>query len=269
LGAGRVKRAVLLAVMLAAAAAAQDFQINPVPQTLIEDRLRSFSNNNIKREETLKKLFEDAGCADDALSEHPVKHVRAPNVVCNHPGSLPSTIVVGAHFDMVDVGFGVVDNWSGASLLPSLFQALGASKHTFLFAGFTGEEIGLLGSKALIEEIDRSKIRAMINMDTLGLSDTKVWTSHADVTLVKWLSATATGMKLPVSTVNVEKVGSADSETFREKKIPAITIHSLTQPTLRILHSPLDTIKEIDMDAYYRTYRLVLGYLQVLDQNLE
>ncbi len=264
-----MKRAALFIGWFITAATAQDFQLNPVPQTLIEERLRAFSNNNIKREETLKKLFEDAGCTGDALSEHPVKHVRAPNLVCNHPGSSPSTIVVGAHFDMVDVGFGVVDNWSGASLLPSLFQVLGASKHTFVFAGFTGEEIGLLGSRALIEEIDRTRIKAMINMDTLGLSDTKVWTSHADVTLVKWLSATASGMKLPVATVNVEKVGSADSETFRERKIPAITIHSLMQPTLRILHSPLDTIKEIDLDAYYRTYRLILGYLLVLDQNLE
>ncbi len=264
-----MKRVVFFAVALSTALAAQDFQLNPVPQTLIEERLRAFSNNNVKREETLKKLFEDAGCAGDALSEHPVKHVRAPNLVCDHPGSSPSTIVVGAHFDMVDVGSGVVDNWSGASLLPSLFQALGTSKHTFLFVGFTGEEIGLLGSKALIEEIDRTKVKAMINMDTLGLGDTKVWTSHADVTLVKWLSATANGLKLPVATVNVDKIGSADSETFRERKIPAITIHSLTQPTLRILHSPLDTIKEIDLDAYYRTYRLVLGYLMVLDKNLE
>ena len=256
-------------VVFAVAAAAQDFHPNPVPQTLVEERLRSFTGDNIKREETLKKLFEDAGCTGDALSEHPVKQVRAPNLVCNHPGSSSSTIVVGAHFDMVDVGFGVVDNWSGASLLPSLFQALGASKHTFLFVGFTGEEKGLLGSKALIKEIELANIRAMVNMDTLGLGDTKVWTSRADAALVKWLGATADGMKLPVATVNVDKVGSSDSETFRERKIPAITIHSLTQATLRILHSPQDTVKQIDFDAYYRTYRLMVGYLLVLDQNLQ
>jgi hypothetical protein len=76
-------------------------------------------------------------------------------------------------------------------------------------------------------------------------------------------------MKLPVATVNVDKVGSSDSETFRERKIPAITIHSLTQATLRILHSPQDTVKQIDFDAYYRTYRLMVGYLLVLDQNLQ
>jgi Peptidase family M28 len=266
LGAGCVIAPIAI---LLAAAAAQEIEVKPVAQSVIEERLHAFSTDNIKREAALKQLFEAAGCAGDALTEHPVPHVRAPNVVCTHPGASAATIAVGAHFDMVDVGTGVVDNWSGASLLPSLFQALGVSRHAFWFVGFTGEEKGLLGSKQLVREIDRSKIVAMVNMDTLGLGETKVWTSHADPTLVRWLGATANMMKIPVETVNVDKVGSSDSEPFRERKIPAITIHSLTQPTLRILHSPNDTIKQIDFDAYYRTYQLVLGYLRVLDLKLD
>ena len=37
-------------------------------------------------------------------------------------------IVLTSHNDKVDVGDGVVDNWSGASLLPSLFQSLAAGQ---------------------------------------------------------------------------------------------------------------------------------------------
>jgi Iap family predicted aminopeptidase len=37
-------------------------------------------------------------------------------------------------------------------------------------------------------------------------------------------------MKLPVSAVNVDQIGSSDSVQFSERKIPSITIHSLTQP---------------------------------------
>jgi len=79
----------------------------------------------------------------------------------------------------------------------------------------------------------------------------------------------ATALKLPVSGVNAERVGSTDSESFREKKIPAITIHSLTQETLTLLHSPKDRIEAVHMDEYYRTYRLVLAYLALLHQRLD
>jgi hypothetical protein len=51
------------------------------------------------------------------------------------------------------------------------------------------------------------------------------------------------------------------AEPFREKKIPSITIHSLLQETVPILHSSKDRIEAIHKDQYYRTYSLVLAYL--------
>ncbi len=83
------------------------------------------------------------------------------------------------------------------------------------------------------------------------------------------MEVTAATMKLPVSAMNVDQVGSTDSESFREKKIPVITIHSLTSATLPVLHSTKDRIEVIRKDEYYRTYRLVLAYLALLDQSLE
>jgi hypothetical protein len=76
-------------------------------------------------------------------------------------------------------------------------------------------------------------------------------------------------VRLPVSGMNVDQVGTTDSEPFREKKIPAITIHSLTSATLPILHSPKDRIAAVRKDEYFRTYQLVLAYLAVLDQKLD
>src|SRR5260221_4607565 len=94
------------------------------------------------------------------------------------------------------------------------------------------------------------------NLDTLGLGETEVWVSRADPNLVRLMDLAAVTMKLPVTGMNVERVGSTDSESFREKKIAAITIHSLTPETLPILHSAKDRIEAIHEDAYYRTYRL-------------
>jgi len=128
-----------------------------------------------------------------------------------------------------------------------------------------------VGSKAYVRELGKTheQVIAMVNMDTLGLAETEVWVSRADPKLAQLMDVVATAFKLPLSGVNVERVGSTDSEPFREKKIPAITIHSLTQQNMAILHSPKDRIEAVHMDEYYRTYRLVLGYLALLDQRLD
>ncbi len=109
----------------------------------------------------------------------------------------------------------------------------------------------------------------MVNFDTLGLGPTEVWASHADAPLLTALSHIASIMKLPVAVMNVDNIGSSDSESFAEFKIPRITIHSLTEKTLPILHSSRDKIDAIRMDDYYMTYRLMAGYLAFLDTQLD
>ena len=106
----------------------------------------------------------------------------------------------------------------------------------------------------------------MVNLDTLGLGPTEVWVSRADPLLVRMLAGVAMDVGLPVTGMNVEKVGTTDSEQFRMKNIPAITIHSLTQRTLPLLHSIHDQIGEIRMKDYYDTYRLLSSYLAYLDK---
>ena len=73
---------------------------------------------------------------------------------------------------------------------------------------------------------------------------------------------------MPVTGVNVEQVGSSDSVQFSARKIPSVTIHSLTQETwnARILHSSKDTLSAMRLDDYYQTYRLLAVYVAFLDQ---
>lgn len=252
---------------------AQRVSYHPVEQSTIEARLKGAVQKNAERRTKLHALFEEAGCTGDALSEPPVKGSSEPNVVCRLAGVEDSVIVVGAHFDKVAAGDGVVDNWSGASLLPSLFESLKGEtrRHTFLLIGFTDEEKGMVGSEAYAKRLtkeERDKIRAMINMDSLGLSPTKIWLSHADKNLAEALNQVAYTMKLPLAVVNVDKVGSTDSESFASRKIPSLTIHSVTQETWPVLHSSKDTLAAIHLDDYYATYKLVAVYLAYLDQTL-
>ena len=253
--------------------AAEYVRYDPVSREVVESRLRRYAGNNKDREATLKQMLGEAGCDAEHVSEQAVKGSKLPNVICLLPGSSDRTIIVGAHFDRVAEGDGVVDNWSGASLLPSLYESLKAEprKHTYIFIGFTDEEQGEVGSRFYARQMTKDQVAttdAMVNMDTLGLASTEVWTSHSDKRLVGALAYIAKQLKFPLSGVDVEQVGSTDAEQFAERKIPRITIHSLSQETwnARILHTSKDRLSVMRIDDYYQTYRLVAGYLAFLDE---
>jgi putative aminopeptidase FrvX len=252
--------------------AEESVRFDQLPQEIIEARLKEYSGDDRKREGVLKQMFTEAGCTDQHLTEQEVKGSRLPNVICVLPGSSDRVIIVGAHYDHVPAGDGVVDNWSGASLLPSLYQSVKVEPrmHSYIFIGFTDEEKGLVGSRYYVSHMSPEQVAAtdaMVNMDTLGLAPTKVWISHADKTLLSALNSIASALNEPVAAVNVDQVGTADSEPFSERRIPRITIHSLTQQTWdeHILHTSKDKLSEIQLNDYYQTYRLLAGYIAYLD----
>ena len=254
-------------------ATAQKVRYDLVSRKMIESRLARYTGNNAHREATLKQMFAEAGCDDQHISEQPVKGSKLPNVICLLPGKSDKIIIVGAHFDRVSEGDGVVDNWSGASLLPSLYEAVRIEprQHTYIFIGFTDEEQGEVGSRFYARQMTKEQVAAtdgMVNMDTLGLASTEVWTSHSDKRLTGVLAFIAKQLNVPVTGVDVEQVGSSDAEQFSERKIPRITIHSLTQETwnAHILHTSKDKLSAIRLDDYYQTYGLLAAYLAVLDQ---
>src|SRR5260370_27470556 len=154
-------------------AAQTSISFGTVSKAVIERNLHAVEDSNLKREQKLHSMFEEAGCTGDQLREQPLKHVKSPNVICTLPGETDSVILVGAHTDFVDSGKGVVDNWSGCSLLPAFFTSLKGTprRHTFVFAGFTDEEQGLVGSKFYVRELVQAgleKLNAVVNLDSLG-----------------------------------------------------------------------------------------------------
>jgi hypothetical protein len=270
----RIQRWLIVTLACAVGASAQiSFRLEP--REVVEKRLKSFAGDNQVREDRIHDWFAQSGCGKTNVSEQPVKFGLPPNVICVLPGETQEVIVVGAHTDKVmRAGDGVVDNWSGASLLPSLLFSISAMKrhHTFVFVGFTAEEKGMAGSEYYVDHLTpeaRAQIEAMVNMDSLGLGPTKVWETHADKPLLDALASVAIASKLPVSAVNVDKVGTTDSESFARYQIPCITLHSITQDTLSILHSPFDKLAAIKMNDYYDSYKLVAEYLAYLDDELK
>ena len=281
-----IMRDCMLRLLLLATAAqlpAQRIVYSPLTPDAITYRLRQAAlieeknndRNNALRREKLRGLFDAAGCKDHSRDGDSRGKRNLANLICVLPGESDSQIVVGGHFDKTPTSGGIVDNWSGSSLLPSLYESLIKSprKHTYVFIAFADEEKGLLGSKHYVKRMTKDEIartRAMINLDTLGLGDTKVWVSHADKRLVELLVRVAGSMKLPLSAYNVEYVGgSTDSESFRERKMPALTFHSLAGDGMRVLHSPRDRFEAVNLEAYYDSYKMIAVYLAYLDITLE
>ena len=90
-----------------------------------------------------------------------------------------------------------------------------------------------------------------VNLDSLGTSTTKLETDRGDKRLVRYLGDVAGSFKLPISVVNAHNVGRSDSDSFEDRKIPTINIHSMTQETIQIIHSPRDQMESIHMEKYY------------------
>jgi aminopeptidase YwaD len=100
----------------------------------------------------------------------------------------PSTVIIGAHFDHLGYGEdhnslfagkepqihnGADDNASGVAAILSLIEILKTKKyknHNYIFLSFSGEELGLFGSKKFTEmNPDLLKnVNYMVNIDMLG-----------------------------------------------------------------------------------------------------
>jgi hypothetical protein len=242
---------------------------------VVEDRLKSFSTKNSDREALIRKWFAESGCKGANLSEQALDRNLPPNVICVLPGETQQVILVGAHTDHVDsFGDGVVDNWTGAVLLPALLDSLSGQlrHHTLIFVGFSGEEKGLVGSQYYVDHLtnaQRARIEGMVNFDSLGLGPTEVWVSHADKALLDALAIVAAASKLPVTAMNVPEGATADSESFVRYRIPRITLHSVTEKSWPILHSASDKLAAIKMNDYYDSYKLIAAYLAYLDDALK
>jgi hypothetical protein len=245
-----------------------------VPREVVAQRLQRLRSKNAEREAELKKIFGEAGCKPYQVQEQIVSRNDPPNVTCTLPGSANSLIIVGAHFDKALTGSGAVDDWSGASLLPSLYQGLQDSprRHTFMFVGFTDEEEGAAGSTFFVAHLpeDRlSAIKAMVNLQCLGLASTKVSPRLASKELLGPLVSITKAMNADLKAVNVALIGNDDTLAFREKKLPVITIHSLTEETLPIINTPRDDLTAIHLDKLYEAYTVITEYLAYIDEVLD
>jgi hypothetical protein len=267
---GKALRAAILSfsfIAITRAGMAQKLEYAPLDKPVILERTKEVPASDSLRAARIRDLFADAGCNGRYLQEQP-SNGGASNVICRLPGESEETVIVGAHYDVSAASQRPFDNWAGASLLPALYQSLHQRKrrHTFVFVAFADHGSDLAGSESFAGRMSASESRhteAMVNLDALGFSPTKVWSSHSDKDLVHSLVIMVYSLKLPASQIDMETAGATDSEPFAARHIPRITIHSLTRQNLEGVATPFRP------NNYYDTYRLLCGYLAYLDVTLK
>lgn len=117
-------------------------------------------------------------------------HDTGYNVLGYLPGETDTTVIIGAHYDHLGSGGpgsgsrylgndpqihnGADDNGSGTSVLLEIARHYAAQAekphYSLLFAAFSGEEFGILGSSHFARDmtVDSAKVRMMVNMDMVG-----------------------------------------------------------------------------------------------------
>ena len=189
------------------------------------------------------------------------------NVIAVIPGTdsklNDSPVVVSAHYDHLGLGWpdvhagdegkihhGADDNASGIATILEMAKNLSKLKprRTIIFAAFTGEEAGLIGSRYFVSKINdyyKGGIFANVNIDTDGsLFDKKLLVLNAN-TAREWKfifmgTDYTTGVK---SEVVQQQLDASDQVAFIEKGIPAVQLFT---GATQNYHRPSDTWDKID-----------------------
>lgn len=178
---------------------------------------------------------------------HVVKST-ANNVVGFRNNKKKNTIVICAHYDHLGYGEfggstyvgpqaihnGADDNASGVAAMMALAKELQGKKYkknNYLFIAFSGEEMGLLGSKYFIQNtnFDLKKINYVINIDMLGRLDSvrKVLLINGIGTSPNWkntieeLQKTTDSNLIKIKTTE-SGLGASDHASFYLENIPVL-----------------------------------------------
>jgi len=207
------------------------------------------------------------------------------NVIGYINNGAPTTVIIGAHFDHLGYGEdgtsmlrtgeklihnGADDNASGTAALIEIARILKTSKaknNNYLFIAFSGEELGLFGSKYFTEHptIDLSAVNYMINMDMVGrLNDsTKVLQVGGYGTSPQWATVVhKEDKKLPfVIHIDSSGTGPSDHTSFYRKDIPVLFFFTGQH---KDYHRPTDDADKIN----YTGELMVINYVNAIITNL-
>jgi hypothetical protein len=161
-------------------------------------------------------------------------------------------VVVGAHYDHLgesDKGIcrGADDNASGTAVVLEVARRLAAkpSRRTVVIAFFSGEEMGVLGSRAYVTKpvVPLEKTVAMINLDMVGRLQSKLIVFGVDSgdKFQEYLDESP----LKIVTKS-DPIGPSDHTSFYVKGVPAVHVFTGSH---KDWHKPTDTPDKLNVEG--------------------
>lgn len=249
-------------------------------------------------QESLKHFFTDATAVYDLKLKVSLTHAirKARNVVGYLNFNAPNTVIIGAHYDHLGYGEdnnsldgegqihnGADDNASGTAALIEMARILQTTKahnNNYLFIAFSGEELGLFGSKYWLENPSMNVVpNYMINMDMVGRYDSsKKLTIGGYGTSPVWGNVfTTTTDKNLVIKFDSSGTGPSDHASFYRKNIPVLFFftnshsdyHKATDDWDKINYNgELEIVKYIDHIVEATDSKGKLAFTKTRDQEM-
>ena len=208
------------------------------------------------------------------------------NVIGFLDNGAKTTVVIGGHYDHLGYGLfgsrhtgepaihnGADDNASGIAALFYLAEQLKASKlkqNNYLFIAFSGEELGLIGSKKYAADptISLTEMNYMLNLDMVGrLNEEKVVSINGVGTSPAWKPALE---KLDVAGIKIKTtdsgIGPSDHTSFYLKDVPAIHFFSGQHPDY---HKPEDDPSTLNYQGIKDISDYILALIAALNKSGE
>lgn len=202
------------------------------------------------------------------------------NVVATLDGIGPlanEALVIGAHYDHLgrggwgslaigaadEIHNGADDNASGTAVILEVARLLAARTETprrrVVFIAFSGEELGLYGSKRYVDDplVPLDKTVAMLNLDMVGRLRNRELTAYGTGTAAEWpawLDAAAGPRELKIIS-KPSGFGPSDHASFHEHDVPVLHFFTGFHPEY---HRPTDDAEKLNIVGMRQITELVM-----------
>ena len=194
------------------------------------------------------------------------------------------SVLIGAHYDHLGKGEflekkkakekvynGADDNASGVSIMLEVLHQLQLNpeiiNYNLIFAAFSGEEDGLIGSRHFIKNcpMDPQLITHMINLDMVGrLNFNDSLIVYATSSSSQWDEVLNNDSRVKLNIKNIPGIfPRSDHASFIEAGIPSIMLHTGIH---KDYHTPYDDFQKIDSDGLTKITEFILYTLQNLNR---
>ncbi len=294
----------IIALVLVSSTLLAQPSIDVGDDNLRADLARIVGRENAERADTLLQIFRELGF-DPEIQEFPnvaaygESRAVGRNLIVT-VGAGRRDIVVGAHYDVVrlrdgSVVGGAVDNGAASVVLTRVAETLQrhSLNHRVRVVLFDLEEIGLLGSHAYVQDEDKDRIAAMVNVDVVADDGVLMYgpTSH-DGNEVVYRSLRVVCAGGTVTCRDFPQYPPSDDRPFQAAGIPNVSLgmississrqlwlfmnanrrsrsRSRTVPDiLQVIHTSEDTIERVDHTAMTLVHDAVVALVVELDRAL-